>query len=52
MMEDKKIEGEGLTRREVMARTGWAGLGLAAGVMASGGAEKLWGQMAPRVDES
>ncbi len=52
MMEEKKIEGEGLTRREVMARTGWAGLGLAAGVVASGGVEKLWGQMAPRVDES
>jgi len=52
MMEEKKIESEGLTRREVMARTGWAGLGLAAGVVASGGMEKLWGQMAPRVDES
>jgi len=52
MMEQKKMEGEGLTRREVMARTGWAGLGLAAGVVASGGIEQLWGQMAPRVDES
>jgi len=52
MIEEKKMEGEGLTRREVMARTGWAGLGLAAGIVASGGMEKLWGQMAPRIDES
>ena len=52
MAEEKKFEGEGLSRREVMARTGWAGLGLTAGLVAAGGVEKLWAQMAPRVDES
>ena len=52
MAEEKKFEGEGLSRREVMARTGWAGLGLTAGLVAAGGLEKLWAQMAPRVDES
>ena len=52
MAEEKKFEGEGLSRREVMARTGWAGLGLTAGLVGAGGLEKLWAQMAPRVDES
>src|ERR1700680_3111641 len=52
MAEEKKFECEGLSRREVMARTGWAGLGLTAGLVAAGGLEKLWAQMAPRVDES
>ena len=52
MLEEKQFEGEGLTRRELMARTAWAGLGVTAGLAASGGLEKLWGQMAPRVDES
>jgi glyoxylase-like metal-dependent hydrolase (beta-lactamase superfamily II) len=52
MTEEKKFEGEGLSRREVMARTAWAGLGVTAGLIAAGGLEKLWGQMQPRVDES
>ncbi len=52
MEEDMKFEGEGLSRREVMARTAWAGLGVTAGVIGAGGLQKLWGQMAPRVDES
>ncbi len=52
MDEDTKFEGEGLSRREVMARTAWAGLGVTAGMIGAGGLQKLWGQMAPRVDES
>jgi cyclase len=52
MTEEKNLEGAGLSRREVMARTAWAGLGAAAGLIGSGGMQKLWGQMAPRVDES
>src|SRR5271169_6160520 len=52
MLEDKKIEGKGLSRREVLARTAWAGLGVTAGVIGAGGLQKLWGQMSPRVDES
>src|ERR1700722_4816983 len=52
MTEEKQFEGDGLTRREVMARTAWAGLGVTAGVLASGGLQKLLGQMQPRVDES
>ena len=52
MAEEKRFEGEGLTRREVMARTAWAGLGLTAGLLGSGGLGNLLGQMQPRVDES
>ncbi len=52
MTEEKKFESEGLSRREVMARTAWAGLGMTAGVIGAGGLQKLWGQMSPRVDES
>ncbi len=52
MPEEKKFDGEGLTRREVMARTAWAGLGVAAGLAGAGGVEKLLGASAPRVDES
>lgn len=52
MTEEKKIAGDGLSRREVMARTAWAGLGVTADMIGAGGLEKLWGQMAPRVDES
>ena len=48
----RKFDGEGLTRREVMARTAWAGLGVAAGLLAAGGMEKLLAATAPRVDES
>jgi cyclase len=50
--EEKKIEAEGLSRREVMARTAWAGLGVTAGVFGAGGMEKLLGQMQSREDES
>ena len=47
-----RFDGDGLTRREVMARSAWAGVGAAAGLIAAGGVEKLLGQMQPRVDES
>ena len=52
MTEEKNFESDGLTRREVMARTGWAGLGVAAGVVGAGGLNKLLGASEPRVDES
>jgi cyclase len=52
MPEEKKFEGDGISRREVMARTGWAGVGLTAGLIGAGSLEKLMGQMQPRVDES
>jgi cyclase len=52
MPEEKKFDGDGLTRREVMARTAWAGLGAAAGLAGAAGVEKLLGATAPRVDES
>ena len=52
MPHEKNFEPEGLTRREMMTRTAWAGLGAAAGIAAAGGAEKLLGETAPRVDES
>ena len=52
MLNDAKLNGEALTRREVMARTAWAGLGAAAGLAAAGSMEKLLGAGAPRVDES
>ena len=52
MAEEKKLEGDGLSRREVMARSAWAGLGVTAGLVGAGGLEKLWGEIAPRVDES
>jgi cyclase len=52
MTEETKFEGEGLSRREVLARTGWAGLGVAAGLLGAGSLEKLMGEVQPRVDES
>lgn len=52
MPDDKNIGREGMTRREMMARTAWAGLGVTAGVAGSGGIQKLLGDTAPRVDES
>src|SRR5271169_5468560 len=52
MTEEKKLACDGLSRREVLARTAWAGLGVTAGLIGAGGLEKLWGQMQPRVDES
>jgi cyclase len=52
MSEEKTFERDGLTRREVMARTAWAGLGMAAGLAGGGSIEKLLGATAPRVDES
>jgi cyclase len=51
-MEEKKFESEGLTRREVMARTARAGLGVTAGLLGAGGLQKVLGQGQPRVDES
>jgi glyoxylase-like metal-dependent hydrolase (beta-lactamase superfamily II) len=52
MPEEKSFEREGLTRREVMARTAWAGLGVTVGLAGAGSLEKLLGEGAPRVDES
>jgi hypothetical protein len=52
MTEEKKFEGDGLSRREVIARTAWAGLGVTAGLIGAGGLEKLFAQMKPREDES
>jgi cyclase len=52
MPEEIKFEGNGVSRREVMKRTAWAGLGATAGLVGAGGLEKLFGQMQPRVDES
>jgi cyclase len=52
MSDEKVFNTEGLTRREVMARTAWAGIGATAGMIAAGGLEKLWADMQPRVDES
>jgi cyclase len=52
MREEKRFEGNGLTRREVMARTAWAGLGVTAGLFGAGGLQKVLGQGQPRVDES
>ena len=46
MTEEKKLEGDGLSRREVMARTAWAGLGVTAGLIGAGGLERLMGQVA------
>jgi cyclase len=52
MSEEKNFESDGLSRRELMTRTTWAGLGVTAGLIGAGGLEKLFGQMQPRVDES
>jgi len=52
MPEERTNERDGLTRREVMARTAWAGLGVTAGLVGAGSIEKLLGETAPRVDES
>jgi cyclase len=50
--EEKKFEGDGLTRREIMARATWAGAGATVGLLAAGGLQKVLGQGQPRVDES
>jgi glyoxylase-like metal-dependent hydrolase (beta-lactamase superfamily II) len=52
MPEEKSSERDGLTRREVMTRAGWAGLGVTAGLVGAGSIEKLLGETQPRVDES
>src|SRR5450631_3685662 len=52
MTDEQKPAADGLTRREVMTRTAWAGLGAASALMVAGGVEKLLGQIQPRVDES
>jgi cyclase len=52
MADDKNPGGDGLTRREVLARTAWAGAGVAAGMLGAGGLEMLMAEMQPRVDES
>jgi cyclase len=52
MAEGRKLEGDGLSRREVMARTAWAGVGATAGLLGAGALERLMGEVQPRVDES
>ena len=52
MPDEKSVEREGLTRREMMSRAAWAGLGVTAGLAGTGGIEKLLGETQPRVDES
>jgi cyclase len=52
MPEEKSSERDGLTRREVMSRAAWAGLGVTAGLVGAGSIEKLLGETASRVDES
>jgi len=52
MTEGNEFKGDGLTRREVLARTAWAGLGATASVIGAGSLEKLLGEVQPRVDES
>jgi cyclase len=52
MAEEKAFAADSLTRREVMSRAAWAGLGAAAALATEGGLEKAWGEAQPRVDES
>jgi cyclase len=52
MPEKFELSGDGLSRREVMTRTAWAGFGATAGLIGAGGLEKLLGETQPRVDES
>jgi cyclase len=52
MAEEIKFERDGFSRREVIKRTAWAGLGATAGLVGAGGLEKLFGQTQPREDES
>jgi len=52
MSEEKPFAGESLTRRQAIARTAWAGVGLASALVAGGALENLWGQMQQREDES
>jgi cyclase len=52
MTEQKSLVGNGLSRREVLVRTSWAGLAAASAWMGAGGVEKLFGETEPRVDES
>lgn len=41
-----------LTRREVIARAAWAGVGAASALAVGGAMGSVWAQMQPRVDES
>lgn len=52
MADKKRLVDEGLSRREAMARTGWAGIGVASALAGFGAVEGMWGQGAQRVDES
>ena len=52
MAEEKEIAAEGLSRREVIIGSAWAGLGVASAVAGAGGLKTLWGQGQQRVDES
>ena len=52
MTKEKTFAEAGLTRREMMERTAWAGLGAASAMIATGGLESVWGEAQPRVDES
>jgi len=52
MTTDRQFTKEGFSRRELMMRTAWAGLGVATGVAGAGSLEGIWGQGQQRMDES
>ncbi len=52
MDEVKESANEGLSRREVMARAAWAGVGMASAIAVLGGLEVVGGQGQQRLDES
>jgi len=52
MSEEKAVATENLTRREMMERAAWAGIGAASAFAVSGALQKAWGETQPRVDES
>ncbi len=52
MTEERGFAEKEITRREVMTRSAWAGLGVASALAGAGGLEGLFGQAQPRVDES
>lgn len=51
-MAEKRAAEEEFSRRELMERASWAGLGVATALAGFGGAEAIWGDGQPRVDES
>jgi len=51
-MDENRFTCEGLSRREMMERAAWAGVGAASAFAVSGALQKAWGETQPRVDES